>query len=333
MKKEKQTNIEKKSSETKTTPTNEVVANEKKEKAPKITKIGAMLKEMRQQKGLKLIDISKKLCIRKCYLEAIEESNYADIPAAPYGNGFIRSYATFLGLNGENIIELYKEETASSKMKGMNLLEPQPEATMPNIQHILISLLAIVLVYIGWIFFNQSAKEEPVEETAQVVEDTDTGNYDDVVVVENFNASQNDEKIDDTNSNNAPVDNQIVVSDEVYQEVKGQASEESNSDEKVDAELEKKENVEPAKPEIPSTGVYIEVLKTTWVEVKDKDRLFLSKVLQPGELYKVPEGEGKILSVGKYDGVNVYINGVLTNVVRPQKKMNIYLDKHINPEL
>ena len=87
------------------------------------------------------------------------------------------------------------------------------------------------------------------------------------------------------------------------------------------------------KQEIPSNGVFVEVLKTTWVEVKDNETLYLSKVLQPGELYKVPSGEGKILSVGKYDGVNVYINGVLSNVVRPQKKMNIYLDKYINPEM
>ena len=68
-------------------------------------------------------------------------------------------------------------------------------------------------------------------------------------------------------------------------------------------------------------------------EVKDNEKLYLSKVLQPGDTYKVPEGDGKILSVGKYDGVNVYINGVLSNVIRPQKKMNIYLDKFLNPEL
>ena len=77
----------------------------------------------------------------------------------------------------------------------------------------------------------------------------------------------------------------------------------------------------------------IEVLKTTWVEVKDKDKLYLSKVLQQGETYKVPAGEGKILSVGKHDGVNIYINGTLSNIIRPQKKMNINLDNYINTEL
>lgn len=303
---------------------------EKKEKAPKITKIGEMLKEMRQQKGLKLSDVAKKLCIRKCYLDAIEESNYKDIPAFPYGNGFIRSYANFLGLNGDNIVELYKEETTSFKQKDMNVFEPQPEATMPNIQHIIISLLAIALIYVGWLFYNQQ-QEQIDEKTTVSAEDNDTGNYEDLVVIEDVKDAQTAEapkpEISDVNQ----AEEQIVVSDDVYKEEASLPTvneEVKNTENDTSAEV-----VEPIKHEIPNTGVYIEVLKTTWVEVKDGEKLYLSKVLQPGDLYKVPNGEGKILSVGKYDGVNVYINGILTNVVRPQKKMNIYLDKYINPEL
>ena len=60
---------------------------------PAVTKVGHLLKEMRLQKGQKLPDIAKKLCIRKFYLEAIEESRYEDLPPFPYGVGFIRSYA------------------------------------------------------------------------------------------------------------------------------------------------------------------------------------------------------------------------------------------------
>lgn len=331
MKKEKQTESENEVLTNKETLSEGNIATEKKEKTTKVTKIGAMLKEMRQQKGLKLVDISKKLCIRRCYLEAIEESNYSEIPPFPYGNGFIRSYANFLGLNGENIIELYKEETAS-KGKGMNVLEPQPEASMPNIHHILISLLAIALVYAGWFFYNQTTKTDNTTENTQYLEDANTEDYADIVVVDEFNNTNSTEQDETKPSVESVGNNQIVVSEEVYQE---ETQTEQKSDALPDVEENKLKEEQPSveKTEIPSTGVYIEVLKTTWVEVKDKDKLFLSKVLQPGEIYKVPEGYGKILSVGKYDGVNVYINGILTNVVRPQKKMNIYLDKYINPEL
>lgn len=321
MKKEKQNQLEDENI------TAEDLKTEKKEKASKITKIGAMLKEMRQQKGLKISDVARKLCIRKCYLESIEESNYNDIPAFPYGNGFIRSYANFLGLNGDNIVELYKEETTSFKQKDMNVFEPQPEATMPNIQHLVISLLAIALIYAGWMFYNQQ-HEQNEESNIVFTEDDNTISYENVVVIEDVKISQTAE----TDKSGVLIDTQneeqiIVSNDEYKEEMKT-----SSANEEVINDISD-EAAKPVKVEIPNVGVYIEVLKTTWVEVKDNETLYLSKVLQPGELYRVPSGEGKILSVGKYDGVNVYINGVLSNVVRPQKKMNIYLDNYINPEM
>ena len=321
MKKEKQNQLEDENI------TAEDLKTEKKEKASKITKIGAMLKEMRQQKGLKISDVARKLCIRKCYLESIEESNYNDIPAFPYGNGFIRSYANFLGLNGDNIVELYKEETTSFKQKDMNVFEPQPEATMPNIQNLVISLLAIALIYAGWMFYNQQ-HEQNEESNIVFTEDDNAISYENVVVIEDVKISQTAE----TNKSGVLIDTQneeqiIVSNDEYKEEMKT-----SSANEEVINDISD-ESAKPVKVEIPNVGVYIEVLKTTWVEVKDNETLYLSKVLQPGELYRVPSGEGKILSVGKYDGVNVYINGVLSNVVRPQKKMNIYLDNYINPEM
>ena len=205
----------------------------------------------------------------------------------------------------------------------MNILEPQSEATMPNVQHILISLLAIALIYAGWIFFNQNQKTEESLNTTQQTEEENNADYADIVVVEDFNGEKTSENSTDASITNDTSDSQITISNETYQENKTENTENETTSE------EKKET----KPENIGKGIYIEVLKTTWVEVKDENKLYLSKVLQPGEFYKVPEGEGKILSVGKQDGVNVYINGVLTNVVLPQKKMNISLDKYISPAL
>ena len=68
----------------------------KNEKPTKITKVGSMLKEMRQEKGITLADVAKQLCIRKSYIEAIENNDASAIPPFPYGIGFIRSYAKFL---------------------------------------------------------------------------------------------------------------------------------------------------------------------------------------------------------------------------------------------
>lgn len=292
----------------------------------KVTKVGAMLKEMRMQKGLKIVDISKKLCIRKCYLEAIEDSNYKEIPAFPYGIGFIRSYAKFLGLNGENIVELYKEETSGSSDKDIHILEPQPEATVPGIQYLLISLFFIVVIYVGWTFFNQPPQEETLSSIEQASTDASADN-DAVIIVEEFNSNNDDLNVfngeETTDASATSSDNkQITVSNDVY--VENKINEEPTLIETPSEPQQVAEN------NIPNEGIFIEVVKETWIEVKDDNKLYISKVLQVGDTYKVPEGKGKILTVGKYDGVNVYVNGVLTDVVRPNKKRNIALDSYLN---
>ena len=89
---------------------------EKAEKAAKETpaekegKVGLLLKEVRMKQGKTLPEIAQELCIRKVYLSAIEESDYNNIPEYPYGIGFIRSYADYLGLDGVNIVRMYKDE-------------------------------------------------------------------------------------------------------------------------------------------------------------------------------------------------------------------------------
>ena len=83
-------------------------------------------------------------------------------------------------------------------------------------------------------------------------------------------------------------------------------------------------------PKPAKSGVVINVKKETWIEVKDDSKLYISKVLQPGDTYTVPQGPGMILSVGKMDGVDIYINGALTNVFTANRKMNIALDKFIS---
>ena len=76
-------------------------------------KVGGILKQARLRQGKKLVDIAQCLCIRKAYLEAIEESRYDSIPEFPYGLGFIRSYAEYLGENSSTIVRMYKDETSS----------------------------------------------------------------------------------------------------------------------------------------------------------------------------------------------------------------------------
>lgn len=271
-----------------------------------VTKVGGLLKEMRLEKGLRLPDISKRLCIRKIYLEAIEESNYAEIPAFPYGVGFIRSYAEFLGLNGDNIVDLYKEETNATPDKDIYVLEPQGEANVPSRKYLLISLLSVILIYIGWSLYTNKTDNTPPAIELEVDENVSERN---LPVVESYVEPSEITDAAESNIISEERIEQVVITEEPFIEEKT---------EKPEAAVEENQ---------PQEGVVIKVLEETWIEVKDASKLYISKVLKPGVEYVVPDGgKGMILSIGKIDGAEVYINGKLTKVTRPNKKTNIALD-------
>ena len=71
--------------------------------------VGELLRNTRLKKGKTLGDVSKDLCIRKFYLEAIENMDSKNLPQMPYGLGFVRSYAEYLGLNSARIVQAYRQ--------------------------------------------------------------------------------------------------------------------------------------------------------------------------------------------------------------------------------
>lgn len=78
--------------------------------------VGKILKRTRQEHPVcNLNTIAEELCIRPHLLEALEQGNFASFPSACYATGFLRNYATFLGLDTTDIIAKYEAEYAGSK--------------------------------------------------------------------------------------------------------------------------------------------------------------------------------------------------------------------------
>tara|TARA_Y100000590_G_C15502874_1_gene932317 strand:+ start:45 stop:908 length:864 start_codon:yes stop_codon:yes gene_type:complete len=74
-------------------------------------KIGEKLKKYRQDKKIKLTTVAHKLNISHSIISAIEEDDFLKIPGGdPYTIGFIKSYATLLDLNVQEITNQYKSQ-------------------------------------------------------------------------------------------------------------------------------------------------------------------------------------------------------------------------------
>lgn len=89
-------------------------------------RIGQILKEEREKRRLSLHEVGMSLKINPKVLQAIEDSDEAKLPAKTFLRGFVRSYALFLRLNVEEILELFQNEMGSTKPKPqvLNPLDP-----------------------------------------------------------------------------------------------------------------------------------------------------------------------------------------------------------------
>jgi hypothetical protein len=74
--------------------------------------IGDSLREARTRRGLSPADVQKGIRIRERYLTALEEENWELLPGEAYTKGFLRTYAEFLGLDGNLYVDEYNTRIA-----------------------------------------------------------------------------------------------------------------------------------------------------------------------------------------------------------------------------
>lgn len=74
-----------------------------------------ILKNARLDKELELMEISKKLKVPSKYIEAIESEDTSNFPQEPYCSLIVKDYADFLGLNGSEILSLFRRDFAQKR--------------------------------------------------------------------------------------------------------------------------------------------------------------------------------------------------------------------------
>ena len=130
--------------------------------------IGELLRDSRLRRGDELIDAAKSLRIRQHYLQALEDGRTWDLPGPTYAVGFIRTYAEYLGLDGEEIVRRYKGEVASiSQTSELALPSSVAERGVPGVAFLLVSVLLAGSAYGGW--YILSTKDSTVAEIVPVL--------------------------------------------------------------------------------------------------------------------------------------------------------------------
>ena len=86
--------------------------------------IGNSLREARERQGLGYPEIELATKIRAKYIRALEEEDFTSIPGDAYIRGFLRTYADYLGLDGEIYVDEYASRFITS---WRDELPPRPE--------------------------------------------------------------------------------------------------------------------------------------------------------------------------------------------------------------
>jgi cytoskeleton protein RodZ len=74
------------------------------------SQVGSVLRKARKRRQIELSEVEAATQIRVHFLLAIENEDWDELPGGVYTRGFIRTYASFLGLDGERLAADYRRE-------------------------------------------------------------------------------------------------------------------------------------------------------------------------------------------------------------------------------
>jgi Helix-turn-helix domain/RodZ C-terminal domain len=122
-----------------------------------VFEIGTSLREARLRRGVDLPQVEQITKIRVKYLRALEDEQFEQLPSQTYVKGFLRTYAEYLGLDGQ----LYVDEYNSRYVVGEEDYRPRRSSVRPqrrnrrfetNVVLVVLALIAIgtIVVISAW---------------------------------------------------------------------------------------------------------------------------------------------------------------------------------------
>jgi cytoskeletal protein RodZ len=124
---------------------------------------GELFKGRREEMNLSLKEIENATSIRTGYLQAIEDGDMKKLISPIYAQGFVKQYATFLGLDGEEIIkknpEFFTLLASPEFSYGIGTLEMRGNPGsgikwLPNVLWVSVFIFLFVVAYFMAKFFE-----------------------------------------------------------------------------------------------------------------------------------------------------------------------------------
>lgn len=269
--------------------------------------IGKKLRDARLQRNMTLDELQQITKTQKRYLIAIEENDFDSMPGTFYVRAFIRQYASAVGLDGNELVEIYdgidepediettiQYETLDESRTQMYDEYSSTKSFMRSLPAIIFSLIglaiAIVVFYITWQDRQASPMIQPP--ASEIIRETDS--------------------ISSSESSQAPVSSSTTTSTSSSSEPKAPTEVKFESESGVTVNMSAVNVATPAKLEFTAVtgpcwvGVYIATA------ANNDNGYFYQETIQPGQpkTVEVPAGTAQlVISLGASEYMEFKLDG------------------------
>jgi len=138
--------------------------------------VGDLLRRMRKHYGLTLLDVEDALRIREIQIEAIERGDTSNLPGRVYAIGFVRTYAEYLGLDGDKIVHLFKAQYMDTTPPSCELVFPvaASETKTPPAWVVFASILVVFIILLVWGYKTYNDQPREVRAVPEVPKEIST---------------------------------------------------------------------------------------------------------------------------------------------------------------
>jgi cytoskeleton protein RodZ len=135
--------------------------------------VATELAQTRLALGIDLATVADELHIREEHLEAIEAGRFDALPGPTYTIGFLRSYARFLSLDSDRLIDQFRVESAGfAAQRKLRFPSPIDDGRIPTVPVLVFALVLAGAIGFGWYYVSdveQVAQEGVPEVPAHLV--------------------------------------------------------------------------------------------------------------------------------------------------------------------
>ncbi|HWO78027.1 MAG TPA: RodZ domain-containing protein [Bacillus sp. (in: firmicutes)] len=273
-----------------------------------MTELGKRLREAREEKGLSLEDLQEITKIQKRYLKGIEEGNYAPMPGNFYVRAFIKQYAEAVGLEPEEVFNVYANEIPSShhedlpeqlsRVQTRKTVSAQDSKVFVLFPKLLVGLFVIGAVFAIWYIVQSVASEDPGDTVSQNenLPEENAGVNDDVIEEEPEDTGNEEQPAEDEENQQPAEPEEPVEPDPVIENV-------GVSGDTASYALK---NAETFTLEVSSTG-------RTWIQITGADNtVYYADNLTEGNTisYDVTQNSPVKIRVGYAPDTKISVNGM-----------------------